>query len=140
MKKLIKNLLISLALCLVLVSPVIAANLSDAFKVDETHVCLPSAEDRLDCAANAGGYNVAGQGNAVTPEIIVKTLVNVILSALGIIFLFMIILSGVRWMLAGGNQEKVDKNKRTLSESVIGLAIILAAYAISYFVLFYLFK
>lgn len=135
-----KKLLLIPFFLLAFMAPVSAANLSDAFKVDETHVCLPSANDRLDCAANAGGYNVAAQGKQVTPETIAKTLVNVILSALGILFLAMVILSGTRWMLAGGNQEKVDKNKRVLSESVIGLAIILAAYAISYFVLFYVFN
>jgi hypothetical protein len=140
MKRNIIKLLLIPFLSLVFLSPLSAANLNDAFKVDDGHVCLPSENDRLDCTANAGGYNVASEEKAVTPEIIARTLVNVILSVLGIIFLIMTILSGVRWMLAGGNQEKVDKNKRSLTESVIGLAIILGAYAISYFVLFYVFK
>lgn len=45
------------------------------------------------------------------------------------------IYGGIAWMLAGGNETTVDKAKRIVEEAVIGLLIVVAAYAISYFVL-----
>jgi len=47
----------------------------------------------------------------------------------------LIIYAGFLWMTAGGNPEQVDKAKQWLTNAIIGLAIILAAYAISGFVI-----
>jgi len=38
-------------------------------------------------------------------------------------------------MTASGSEEKVSKAKEMLTESIIGIIIVLAAYAISYFIL-----
>lgn len=68
------------------------------------------------------------------PEII-GSLIGVFLSLLGIIFLCLIIYGGFLWMLSGGNAEKVIKAKKVLTNSVIGLIIIVSSYAITSFVL-----
>jgi len=39
------------------------------------------------------------------------------------------------WMTSGGNEEKIEKAKKILVSSIIGLTIVLAAYAITYFVI-----
>jgi len=43
------------------------------------------------------------------------------------------------WMSAGGNEDQVKKAKQWLKNAVIGLALILAAYAIADFAVSYLF-
>ncbi|MDP3836645.1 MAG: hypothetical protein Q8Q67_00890 [bacterium] len=64
----------------------------------------------------------------------IATLIKVILSLLGIIFLVLMIFTGYRWMTASGNEEAVTKAKHTLKTSIIGLIIILAAFAITTFI------
>ena len=57
-----------------------------------------------------------------------------ILSFLGIVFLILIFYSGIKWMIAGGNEEQITKAKDSIKGAVIGLVIIIAAYAIIFFV------
>jgi hypothetical protein len=62
-------------------------------------------------------------------------LINVALGFLGIIAVIIILFGGFKWMTAGGNDEKVGEAKRLIIAGIIGLAIILASYAITTFVL-----
>ncbi len=62
-------------------------------------------------------------------------LISALLSVLGVIFLLLIIWSGFTWMTAAGDPKKVDKAKDILITSVVGLIILLSAYAISTFVI-----
>ena len=39
----------------------------------------------------------------------------------------MIIISGIQYMTAGGNEEKVTKAKKTIFYTIIGVAIVIAA-------------
>ena len=74
----------------------------------------------------------------VTPETFSKSvakMINVTLGFLGIIFLVLFVYAGFMWMAAAGNDEKISKSKKTMAAAIIGTAIILAAYAISYFVI-----
>ncbi len=53
---------------------------------------------------------------------------------LGIIAVVIILYGGFIWMTAAGNEERVDKARKMIVAGVIGLAIILSAYAIARFV------
>lgn len=61
-------------------------------------------------------------------------LINVVLGFLGIIFLVLVIYAGFLWMTAAGNTDRVGKAKSIMIQAVIGLIILLAAYAITQFV------
>lgn len=69
------------------------------------------------------------------PAQIVALIIKIILSFLAIIFVALIIYGGFTWMTATGNQERVTKSKDIILNSIIGIAIVIAAYAISFFVL-----
>jgi nitrogen fixation-related uncharacterized protein len=75
---------------------------------------------------NVGDRNLQG---------IIVLVINSILGLLGVIFLVLIIYAGFLWMTAGGNDDQVGKAKGLLINAIIGVIIIVAAYAISYFVL-----
>ena len=77
---------------------------------------------------------VAGFGNPKSIPEIIGALIGVVLSFLGIIFLSLVIYGGFLWMTSQGNEEKVLKAKKTLTEATIGLIIIMSAYSITYFV------
>jgi len=61
-------------------------------------------------------------------------LIGVVLSFVGVIFLVLMIYAGITWMTAQGNDQQVAKAKDLLINSIIGLIIIFAAYAITAFV------
>jgi hypothetical protein len=58
-------------------------------------------------------------------------IVNLILSFVGVVFMVLLIFGGILWMTAGGNEQRVDKAKSTITRAIIGLAVVLLAYAIS---------
>lgn len=87
--------------------------------------------DVLKNVAVNGGYQTA---DPVAIETTLGAIIQGILSALGIVFLAIIIYSGLMWMTAGGNEAKAGKAQNTIQQAIIGLIIVVAAYAISYFI------
>jgi len=67
-------------------------------------------------------------------EDIIATVITTVLSFLGIIFVILIIFSGYQWMTAGGNEDQVKKATARIKNAVIGLIIVVFAYAITAFV------
>lgn len=61
--------------------------------------------------------------------------VGVIIGVLGIILVIRIIQAGIMYMTAGGDPGKVDKAKKMITEGIVGIVIIIAAYSISSFVI-----
>ena len=62
-------------------------------------------------------------------------IIRVFISFLGIVAVVIILFGGFKWMTAGGNEDKVQEAKRLIIAGIIGLAIILSAYAIASFVI-----
>lgn len=69
------------------------------------------------------------------PRAIVGDIINVALGFLGVIALVIILMGGFKWMTAAGNEDKTSEAKKLLGAGVIGLIIVLAAWAISSFVI-----
>lgn len=78
---------------------------------------------------------VAGFNPDVGVAGIISYIVKVLLSFLGVIFVVLIIYAGFLWLTSAGNEDKISKAKKIMTAAVIGLAIILAAYTITYFVI-----
>lgn len=57
------------------------------------------------------------------------------LGLLGIVAIVIVLWGGVLWMTAGGNPERAGTARKILFSGVIGLIIILSAFAIAQFVL-----
>ena len=69
------------------------------------------------------------------PALIVSTLIAALLSFLGVIFLILLIYGGYLWMTDRGEEKQVTKAKSIIKNALIGLVIVLAAYAITSFVM-----
>lgn len=67
-----------------------------------------------------------------TLEGMIGGVIRIVLSLVGSVFIILIIIAGINWMRAEGNQEEINKSKATIKNLVIGLIIIIAAYALSY--------
>jgi hypothetical protein len=66
---------------------------------------------------------------------IVALAIKAFLGLLGIIFVYLMVLAGYNWMTAAGDEQKVEKAKDQIKRAIIGLIIVVSAYAITYFVL-----
>jgi hypothetical protein len=93
------------------------------------------ALDGLDTAAGWGYSNSSRPGSDVIDDIplTIGVVVGYVLSFVGILFLLLMIYAGFLWMLAGGNDQQVQKAKSLIGAAVIGLIIVLAAYAFTAF-------
>ena len=88
-------------------------------------------------APEVGLDYVAGTGlsNAQDIRITIAKIIRIAIGFLGVIAIAIIIYAGFLWMTSGGNEEKVEQAKKTLTNAAIGLIIILSAFAIASFVL-----
>ena len=64
----------------------------------------------------------------------VASIINVAMGLLGMVVVILILAGGFLWMTAAGDTEKIKKAKGLIFGGIIGLAIILSAYAIAQFV------
>ena len=79
-----------------------------------------------------------GDSTGLSDEDLTTTLgelINIALSLLGIIFLMLTLYAGFIWMTAQGDAGKTKKAQDILRTAVVGLVILLSAYAISTFII-----
>lgn len=122
--------IIILILCLIFTF--LSINIIKAQATLPTEYNLKTSSDLLTGAGSKIGYETGADIKTVVSQII-----RLALSLLGIVFLILIILGGYQWMTAGGNEETITKARQRMINAAIGLAIVLLAYAISYFIIFY---
>ncbi len=80
-------------------------------------------------ASNAGLTDV----NVDIPVLIGRWL-STILGFTGTVFFILVVWSGLTWMTAAGNEESIKKAQSILKTAIIGLIIVLSAYAITRFI------
>lgn len=127
MLKIIKQISILILLVLILMIPFFV------FAAEEP----PTMKDVLKDIGVAGGYRTTGV-DETTVSAIAGTVVNIFLSILGIIFVVLMLYGGYLWMTARGKEEQMEKAKELIRDAIIGLIIIVAAYAIASFIFSYL--
>lgn len=66
---------------------------------------------------------------------IIANILGYILGFLGIIAVCLVVYAGFMWLTAGGEEEKAKQALKLLSQAVIGLAIVMSAWSISFFVI-----
>lgn len=86
---------------------------------------------------NALGTQYAGQIGLGGADIrtTIASIIRTAMGLLGIVAVVIILIGGFTWMTAGGNDDKVGEAKKWIIAGVIGLAIILSAFALSNFVI-----
>jgi len=84
----------------------------------------------IDYAGNIG----LDDGGGTDIRVLIINIIRYALTFLGIIAVVMVMYGGFVWMTANGQADRVEKAKRILIAAVIGLVIILSAFAIVTFV------
>lgn len=92
--------------------------------------------DFVPSAGEVFSGDLAGIGqNFDSPAQIVARIFQVVIAASAAIFVVLILISGVRYLVSAGNEETAGKAKKMLLDSIIGLAIVLAAWGIGVWIL-----
>lgn len=65
---------------------------------------------------------------------IVGTVIQAALLLTGIIFLVLMVYGGFLWMTARGNDDQVTKARNVIISAIIGIVVVVSAYAITTFV------
>ncbi len=95
-------------------------------------VALPAVAAELDLGLEEVGSETGlGQKDI---RATIGSIINVALGFLGVVAVVIVLIGGFQYMIAGGNDEKVGKAKKWIISGIIGLAIILSAYAITTFI------
>jgi hypothetical protein len=84
------------------------------------------------------GVDQVGKGTGLAGgdiRVVIASIIRVALGFLGIIAVLIIIYGGYTWMTAGGDETKIEQAKKILTNAVIGLVIILSAYALTSFII-----
>ena len=76
-----------------------------------------------------------GLGTNTDIKQVIINIIQFLLGFLAIIAIIIVLYGGWQWMTAAGNEEKITSARATLTAGLIGLVIILAAYAITSFVI-----
>lgn len=88
-----------------------------------------------DALKAVGAVPGAGGGTGSDLPTLIGRLISGFLGILGIILVGLVIYAGILYMTAAGDNDKVKKAKTLLTQAVIGIIIIVAAYSISAFVI-----
>lgn len=83
-------------------------------------------------AGDVGGYEISYNDKVYS---LAQTIINAFLSLVGVILLAYLLSAGYKWMTAHGEEEKVTEAKDTIKRAIVGVIIIVGAYAISAFVM-----
>ena len=77
-----------------------------------------------------------GEGfSEADPRQTISRIIKIGLGFLGSIAVILIVLAGFKWMTAAGNEDKIAESKKLMSAAVVGLVIILMAFALTSFVI-----
>jgi len=83
-------------------------------------------------AAVSGPYK--DEATNISLASILGIVINTALSILGVIFIFIVIIAGYKWMTAQGNEDQVTKAKDSVTRATIGLIVVISSYAIWTFI------
>ena len=88
---------------------------------------------RQEALFQSGGYATNRSTSNIPGRI--GVLITVVASVTGAGFTFLVVYSGIQWMLAGEKEEVVKKAKTRITRATIGLLIVLGSWALVNFVL-----
>ena len=83
--------------------------------------------DKVKNSSGAAGKSVLEKMSNVEGS--ATSLVGTILSYVGIAFLLLMIYGGILWMVSSGNDDQIKKARKIIINAVIGLIIVILAYA-----------
>lgn len=66
---------------------------------------------------------------------VINTIFNIVIAASGAIFVILLLVGGIQYLTAAGNEESVGNARKLLINSIVGLIIVLSAWALGTWIL-----
>ncbi len=92
-----------------------------ALSINGVQYNLPGPIENLNNAAGSLGVNI------------INTTINLLFIIAVIIALFYLVSGGVKWIISGGDQKKIEGARNTITYSVIGLVLVFISFIIMNF-------
>ena len=92
-----------------------------------TTLGLVSAQGNINLGAPPGFENL----EALSFEGVIEWAIGVVLVIAAVLFFFMLIIGGIRWITSGGDKGKTETARNQITAALIGLTIVFAAWAIA---------
>lgn len=124
MRKKIFSIILLLQLFIAVALPLIPALVSAAD-------ANPLTVDGTGIKKTAG---TAGLKTSGTLSSVIGSIIGALLGILGTLFLLLIVVAGIQWMTAAGNDEKINSAKSTIIAATVGLMVIFLSYAFAKFI------
>jgi hypothetical protein len=118
----------------IIISTVIVALTVFNFSIFITQVQASDATTAALNGLNATAGNAGLGTTAKNPADVIGKALGVLMTVLGIIFLIIVVYGGITWMTAAGDPESVKKGRSMIIEGALGLAVTMAAYSLTYYV------
>lgn len=67
---------------------------------------------------------------SITISSIISGAISLVMLVVALVFFFILIMGGLRWVMSGGDQKNVESARNQITNALIGLAIVFAAFAI----------
>lgn len=114
----------------------ILTGVSSALFVLGANVSVVLAQKPTTEPAPAGAVNIGigiGQNKIenLTIGIIIKWFLQILIIAAALVFFIWLVLGGIKWIISGGNPEKVEEARNQITAALIGLIIVFAAWAVA---------
>lgn len=112
----------------------VVAVLACSFVMVAGPVVLAATVDTTDQVQK--GIDAAGGSGASATNLpaLIKSIINILLYIAGAVAVVMLILGGIRYITSNGKQDQVTAAKNTIMYAIIGLIVVILAYAIVQFV------
>ncbi len=123
MKK-VKNIISAVILVAIFLAPMVVTPM-----VASAQEGLNMTENLSDVAENIGYQE------DVTLVDTIGNIIKIVIGLIGLIALVIFIAGGFMWMTAGGNEEQIEKSKKLMKNAVIGIIIVVVAYAATSFII-----
>ena len=75
-------------------------------------------------------FGTGGLNSSQSLSDLVANVIRILLIFAGVIAIVFVIIGGYQYVVSGGNEETAEKGKKTLINAIIGIVVIVLAYAI----------
>lgn len=96
---------------------------------------LPVLVSAQDMTQGLGQFQNETQLTNADLTTVIGRIVKIVIGFLGLIAVVIILIGGFQWMTSGGDEDKIKNARKLMTNGVIGLFIVVIAYAIALFVM-----
>jgi hypothetical protein len=89
---------------------------------------LAATEEQINLKPEGG---LAGSVSSLTIGGIIAGLLKLALVIAAIVFFFILVIGGIRWIISGGDKGQTEQARGQITAALVGLVIVFAAWAIA---------